>query len=138
MCKPLFTKPQNTGFTLIELMIVVVIIGILAAVAYPQYRDFALRSNRAEAKALLVDAAARQERFFTDNNSYADDMTDLGYGANPAVSENNLYSVSAVTPTATTYTLTATAQGGQIDDTDCLTFTLDNLNVKTATTAECW
>src|ERR687891_2609719 len=110
MCKPLLTKPKSPGFTLIELMIVVVIIGILAAVAYPQYRDFALRSNRAEAKALLVDAAARQERFFSDNNSYADDMTDLGYGANPAVSENSFYNVAVATdaafPNATTYTLT--------------------------------
>lgn len=58
------------GFTLIEVMIVVVIIGILVAIAYPNYQGYVVHSNRAEAFALLNDAAARQERYFAQNNEY--------------------------------------------------------------------
>lgn len=69
----------STGFTLIELMIVVAIVGILAAIAYPSYQEYVLRGNRSEAQALLNDAAARQERYYTQNNTYADTTAKLGY-----------------------------------------------------------
>ena len=59
------------GFTLIELMIVVAIIGILTAIAYPAYTSYVLRGNRSEGRAALMDAAARLERFYSDNNQYA-------------------------------------------------------------------
>src|SRR5690606_16242997 len=84
------------GFTMIELMIVVVIVGILAAIAYPSYRSYVLRANRAEARALLLDIAAREERFFSNNNTYTADLTQLGFPAAGAVeSEHGVYSVSA-------------------------------------------
>jgi type IV pilus assembly protein PilE len=132
------------GFTLIELMIVVVIVGILAAVAYPSYRSYMLRSNRTEAKSVLVDAAARQERFFSNSTppTYADDMELLGYDADPFITENGYYSVAVAEgdsgDIATSFELTATATGGQADDADCATLTINSLGEKGGTSDNCW
>lgn len=65
------------GFTLIEVMIVVAIIGILAAIAYPSYDEYVKRGNRTEGQALLSDASARQERYFAQNNEYITDDADI-------------------------------------------------------------
>lgn len=67
---------SSQGFTLIEMMITVAIIGILAAVAYPTYDEHVKRGNRSEGMALLNDAAARQERYFAQNNVYITATTD--------------------------------------------------------------
>lgn len=145
-----FRVGRQRGITLIELMIVVVIVGVLAAIAYPNYRNYVLRSNRSEAHALLAEAAARQERFFSDCNSYTSVVTGnagtcaagggLGFAA--ATSPNNLYTLSIVTDVspappgrATTYTLTATATGGQTEDTQCRTLQLNSLGQRSSATA---
>lgn len=139
------------GFTLIELMIVVVVVAILASIAYPSYTSQVRKARRAEAKALLLEAQARQERFFSTNNSYAVDMTDLGYGADNQPTEGNWYLVgSAATPAGcdsdpvtpapacTGFTLTATAQNGQEDDS-CGNLTIDSVGVKGKSgTGDCW
>lgn len=140
------------GMTLIEVMIVVVIVAILAAIAYPSYQDQVRKSRRAEGKALLLEAQARQERFFTEQNSYGDDITDLGYGADPEPSENGWYNVtvSASIPAGcapggtacTGFTLQAAPQPPQDDDTKCANLTIDSLGVKgadgTSGAADCW
>ena len=69
------------GITLIELMIVVVIIGFMAVIAYPNYREFAARAKRNEAKAALLQIATNQERFYLQNNEYTCEMTRLGFSA---------------------------------------------------------
>ncbi len=69
---------SNRGFTLIELMIVVVIIAILAGIAYPSYDEYVKRGNRTEGQALLSEAAATQERYFSQNNTYITTQADIG------------------------------------------------------------
>ena len=88
-------KEFSGGFSLLEMMIVVALIGILSMVAIPSYSEYVVRANRAEAKDALADAIFQQERFNTRNRTYTTNMTDLGYGADPLISENQLYSVDA-------------------------------------------
>ena len=80
------------GITLLELMIVVVIVSILAAVAYPNYRQFAARAKRNEAKAMLLEIAAAQERFYLQNSQYGT-LGELGFD-DPYVSETGTYWVT--------------------------------------------
>lgn len=79
-------RGKTAGFSLIELMIVVAIAAILAVIAYPSYQNKVYQSRRADAHAMLLDAAMRQERFNTDNNTYTTNLTLLGYTSNPAIS----------------------------------------------------
>ena len=131
---------KNSGFSLIELMIVVAIIGILAAVAVPAYRDHVLRSHRADAQTILLDLAARQERFIAQNPaSYATDISAAnGLNLGRTTSREGYYNLTVVA-NATSYVLTATATGGQANDTDCATITFSSAGVKSGTTpGECW
>jgi len=78
------------GFTLVELMAVVLIISILAAIGYPSYTEHVARSKRAEGKAMLAEAATRQERYFFSNNTYTTNFQDLGFPAS-GLSPNGYY-----------------------------------------------
>ena len=128
---------QQSGFTLIELMITVAIAGILAAIAYPSYTEYVLRGNRTEGQALLNDAAARQERYYAQNNTYADTLAKLGYASGN--SANGLYVLTTPTGTASAYTLLATTQRA---DAKCGNLGLDQAGTKTesgtASVADCW
>lgn len=126
---------RNQGFTLIEMMIVVAIIGILAAIAYPSYQEYILRSNRAEGQALLNDAAARQERYFAQNNAYitaTTDVTKLGLAG--AISTTGRYALSIAAGAAADggYLLTVAPQGAQTADTRCGNLTLNAVGVRGA------
>lgn len=68
---------RQTGFTLIELMIAVAIVGILTMIAYPSYQGYLLKGNRASAQAFLMNVAQRQQQYFLDNRAYAPDLTTL-------------------------------------------------------------
>lgn len=126
------------GFTLIELMITVAIVGILAAIAYPSYTNYVLRGYRSEGIAMLSDAAARMERFYAQNNTYAG-ATLATLGITNANSPNNRYTLSLPsTATVTTYTLQIAPQGAQTKDTTCGTMSLDQSGTKLPATAECW
>ncbi|MCJ1881731.1 type IV pilin protein [Pseudomonas nitroreducens] len=134
---------NSKGFTLIELMITVVIIAILAGIAYPSYQSYTIRANRTEGITLLNDAAARQERYFSQNNQYATTTAQLGMGS--ATSRNNLYQLAINRPNTSQYTLTAQPVGSQTQDTTCGSLTLDQAGARgaaggtvAATVATCW
>jgi len=124
-------KQHVKGFTLIELMIVITIFGIVAAIGYPIYLEQSRKAKRAEAKVALQDNAQALERYRTNQNTY------VGYTTTD--SETGVYKVT-VAATASSYTLTATATGAQTKDV-CKTLTLTNTGVKGSTGAAastCW
>ena len=132
------THRKMRGVTLLELMIVLVIIGIVAAFAYPQYRDFVDRAKRNEAKALLLEIAQNQERFYLQNNRYGS-LVELGY-ANPQPTDSGAYQVTfPVPPDANNFTARATYLLGGNEATKCLTLDVDGRGTQTsAPLADCW
>jgi len=143
-------KTKN-GFTLIELMIVVVIIGILASMAYPAYIENTRAAKRATAQSDLMELASFLERRFTENNSYlipngstdpiSGDACSTSAGCEPSLEnsvthDNYDYDFSG-TPTQTTYVLEAEPQDGQASD-KCGTMTLAETSATTAATTNCW
>lgn len=88
-------KINSGGFTLIELMIVVAIIGILSAIALPNYQAYVTRTNRVDAKDKLTQINFEMERFNNRNRRYTEDLTDLGYANNPLTSDKGYYSISS-------------------------------------------
>lgn len=147
-------KQHQRGVTLMELLTVVVIIGILASVAIPSYRNYLLRTQRTEAKTALLQLQAAQEKFYLNGNTYTDDVTSGspdGLGL-LATTETNKYDISVdLGGDGQSYTAIAApaAGGGQEDDDRCDTLTLTDTGVRgvtiggTASTdvdliAECW
>lgn len=130
-------KKYLRGVTLLELMIVVVIIGIMAAIAYPNYRNFVIRAKRNEARAILLEIAQNEERFYLQNNRYGD-MTDLGYD-DPHMTDSNAYSVTITANDASTFSATATYQEADDEVNKCLTWDIDGRGNKTsAPYTDCW
>ncbi len=99
------------GFSLIELMIVLVIIGVLSAIAYPAYQDYVRRANRSTAQSFMMTIAARQEQYLLTNRSYAATTGALNLTA--PTETNGRYTFAIALPTPTSYTITATVTGNQ-------------------------
>jgi type IV pilus assembly protein PilE len=135
-------KRKQRGVTLIELLIVVVIIGILASIAYPAYRQYVIRANRASAKTLLLQIAQGLERCYTNSSPYAyDSATCVAAVPLPITAPDGTYIVSGA-PGPNAYTLTATPQAAQATDTACGRFVLTETGARTitgtSTVAQCW
>ncbi len=125
---------KQRGFTLVELMLVVAVIGILAAVAIPSYNNYSIRGKLIEATSTLADARVKMEQFYQDNRTYAG-------GTCPSATTNFTYACSNLT--ATTYTITATGTNAL----SVFSYTINQDNVKQTTAlksgwgavpANCW
>ncbi len=128
---------MKTGFTLIELVFVIAIIGLLTVFAYPSYLNYMTRVHRNEAQTALLDLANRMERYFADHATYqtatigTQSINDIL--SNPSTLENH-YALSIIHATANTYSLQATPQGTQGKaDTQCQSLTYNHLGQKNIT-----
>ena len=138
-------RAMQRGFTLIELMIVVTIIGLLAAVAIPGYGQYVRRAHRSEGMAALSALAAAQEKFYLSNNTYTTDITgDLKMSD---VTEHGYYTLKVTAADAAAFTAIAApgSSSPQLEDTDCQVFTVNSAGSRTSTnassgdsTADCW
>ena len=137
---------QDDGFTLIELMIVVAIVGILSAIAYPSYIEQVRKSHRADAQAALMENAQFLERRFTTQNSYLGDWAgaDDANGALPVLATprdggTTRYTLSVTDIAANRFTLQATAVGAQADDA-CGNLSLEHTGARSASQPgdNCW
>jgi type IV pilus assembly protein PilE len=134
------TQPA-AGFTLIEMVVVATIVAILAAIAYPGYQEHVRKSRRTDARNILLEAAQRQERFYTERNQYTTALGDGGLNFSPMTgttyrTPDGFYDLTLATTTAagrvSTYVLTATpvTGKGQDKDTACGAFSINQLGVK--------
>lgn len=136
---------KQKGFTLIELMIVLAIIGVISAIAYPSYQESVRKSNRADGKATLNDVAQRLQRCFTAYSDYTHASCTIGQtldGGGSVNSGEGMYTVTG-NLTATTFALTAAPVAGttQAGDSKCASLTLNQAGVEGASGtlgADCW
>jgi len=147
---------RNRGFTLIELMIVVVVITVLAMIAFPMYTKQLQKSRRAEAKQTLADYSLREEKWRANHTTYTSTMADIGGSATSL--PNGYYTIAISFPTtgncpgtggaakgsANSFIITATAAGVQAADSSCATIVLTNdcgtvsKSSSPAGSATCW
>lgn len=130
--RPQHTAPRRSGgFTLIEMMTVVAIIGILSAIAYPSYLNYVKRANRSAAQQFMLDVTSREQQYLLDARSYTATIGTGGLNMTVPTQVSPYYTMAVVvdnTATPPTFTITATAIGSQISDGN---LTLNNLGQKT-------
>ena len=115
---------REQGMTLLELMIVVAIIGILAAIAMPAFNNSVIEARRADARNSLFDWQLRQAEYFADNLSYASVSTINGSGADTVDSGEGYYEMTVTSSDTTTFQMTATPKSGttQASDSECASY----------------
>lgn len=143
----LIRQEKSAGFTLMELMVAVAVVGILAAIAFPSYQNQIRKSRRTEARSALLDIASREERLFSTTNAYSATPADVGYTTlTPVGSGYYNVTITNIGVNPATFLITATpAVGSQSQDTSCAMFSVTQAGVQfaqdiagTDTTATCW
>lgn len=134
---------KKNGFSLIELMTTVAIVGVLASIAIPTYKNYSIKSHRVEGKSLIMEIMQRQEKYYTENNTYTTNLSLLGYSSSPVTSEQGYYSVSASAAAdgiTNNVVLTAQPIGSQSSDTECGSFKMNSNGQKSTSTSSttCW
>lgn len=143
---------KQRGITLVELLIAVAILAMISSFAYPSYMRYVTNSKRTAATSALLQIADRQQQFFMDNKTYANNLTALGYPANPLVIADDgtdtvatdagaVYSIALSGVAATTYTITATPLHKQGErDTKCGNMIINQTGARTTSTGNdsCW
>jgi type IV pilus assembly protein PilE len=148
MKTPAVSMQRMRGVTLMELLVVIAVLGTLAAIAIPSYRQYLIRSQRSEAKIALLQLQTAEEKFYLQNNTYTNSVTGgpgVGLGMS-ATSETRKYDIAITTFPADGQSYVATASprvgGGQTDDLKCANFTINERGTRgvSGTTAveTCW
>lgn len=122
--------PPGKGFTLIELMIVIGVVAILAAIAYPSYQDYLRRARRVEGQGTMMNIQSLEEKYRVNHPIYLGTLSSLG------TFTSAYYSFAISGTSGTAYTITATATGSQTRDAGCTTMTLNQSSAKGPT--GCW
>jgi type IV pilus assembly protein PilE len=137
-------RSNQRGFSLIELVITIGILGIIAAIAVPSYTSYILRSHRTDAMRALTSLRQALERCYSQNFSYTTPACPAAPGA-ATTSANGYYNITYPTLNATQYTLLATATGRQTHDTNCASMQITNAGQQTSlnsggtdSTLICW
>lgn len=126
-------EKYKRGFTLLELLIAIVILGIISTVAMTGYKNHLVKSRRAEAHTALISILAQAEQFFLQNNSYPSSISDLTAPA------SQYYTYTATSCGTNCFRVTATAKGSQAtDDVGCTPLTLDTQGARTPVDGKCW
>jgi type IV pilus assembly protein PilE len=130
-----------TGYTLIELLITVVILGVLTALAVPAFNQNLQSARRADARVALLQISNEMEKFYSNNLEYTSDLSELGFNETSGefLSPDGYYLLSVATD-AGKYLVTAHAKPGspQASDTDCSWFSLDSIGAEDASGEDCW
>lgn len=137
----IFHLQRIRGFTLIELVVTVAIVGILAAVAYPSYANAIRKARREDAMTALLELQLVQEKWRANNPSYTSTLTDLGYSvASNATSRDGYYTLNVTAASATAFTATASPKSGTAQASDSCSFTLtqNGPDISDSTKRACW
>jgi type IV pilus assembly protein PilE len=131
------SRSSHRGFTLIEVIVVMTMLAILAAIAIPNYSDYVLRSHRSSAQSFVADVASRQAQFFLDRRTYAATVAALNLTAPPELAARYAFAINVDAGPPPGFQVTATPIGVQVDDR-CGALTINQAGAKGAAGTRCW